>query len=379
MRLPFQRYRTLLVIYLLPQWRRVLLLALLLLASIAMQLANPQLLRYFIDTAVAGGPVMSLIVAALLFIGIALANQALSVIATYISENIAWTSTNQLRAELVAHCLELDMAFHKAHTPGELIERIDGDVDALSNFFSEFVINLLGNGILLIGILVVLFLVDWRVGLAIGIFAVAALVILVRLRGWAVSRWVTLRQISADFFGFLGEQLASTEDIRASGATAYVMQRFYLLLRRWLPIRRKADLASYSMGITTLALFSLGTAVALATGTYLWSIGSITIGTVYLIVYYTDQISQPIAAIRNELQDLQRAGASLQRVEELLAILRLCCSQNCFGTVNDLNAVNCKNNELHFALIICRSICTSIERGERDACTKNHCFRRLIH
>ena len=46
----------------------------------------------------------------------------------------------------------------------------------------------------------------------------------------------------------------------------------------------------------------------------------------------------------------------------LLAILRLRCSQNYFGTVNDLTAVHCKNNELHFALIICRSIRTSIER-----------------
>ncbi len=37
-----------------------------------------------------------------------------------------------------------------------------------------------------------------------------------------------------------------------------------------------------------------------------------------------------------------------------------------FGTVNDLNAVNCKNNELHFALIIC----TNVERGERDDALK---------
>jgi hypothetical protein len=54
----------------------------------------------------------------------------------------------------------------------------------------------------------------------------------------------------------------------------------------------------------------------------------------------------------------------------LLALLRLRCSQNWFGTVNDLNAVHCKNNELHFALIICRSICTSVERGKRDDALK---------
>lgn len=318
MRLPFQHHRALLATYLFPQWRSSLLLALLLMASITMQLVNPQILRYFIDTAIAGGSITSLIVASLLFIGIALANQAVSVTATYISENLAWKATNQLRTDLAAHCLELDMAFHKAHTPGELIERIDGDVNALSNFFSQFVINLLGNSILLLGVLVVLFTIDWRVGAAISAFAIAALMLLLRLRSWAVPRWGALRQMSADFFGFLGEQLAGTEDIRANGATGYVMQRFYLLLRRWLPIRRRADLAAYMMGMSTLALFAVGSAIALSLGAYLWSIGAVTVGTVYLIFYYTDLLTQPIAQIRNELQDLQRAGASLQRVEALL-------------------------------------------------------------
>ena len=50
------------------------------------------------------------------------------------------------------------MGFHKAHTPGELIERIDGDVIALSNFFSAFIIKVVGNATLLLGILVLL----WR-------------------------------------------------------------------------------------------------------------------------------------------------------------------------------------------------------------------------
>ena len=54
--------------------------------------------------------------------------------------------------------------FHKARTPGELIERIDGDVTALANFFSQFVIQVLGSLLLLLGVLVVLWTVDWRVG-----------------------------------------------------------------------------------------------------------------------------------------------------------------------------------------------------------------------
>ncbi len=240
--------------------------------------------------------------------------------ATYVSENVAWMATNHLRTDLVAHCLGLDMAFHKAHTAGELIERIDGDVNTLSNFFSQFVVHLLSNTILLIGVLLLLFSTDLRVGLAVTAFAVVALIILIGIRSRAVPFWVADRQMSANFFGFLGEQLAGTEDIRANGATGYVMQRFYLLLRSWLPVTRRASLVSYAMGMTTLTVFAIGNAIAFAIGGYLWSIGAITIGTVYLIFYYTNLLTQPIEQIRTQLQDLQKAGASIQRVQELLRI-----------------------------------------------------------
>ncbi len=210
------------------------------------------------------------------------------------------------------------MAFHKAHTSGELIERIDGDVNTLANFFSQFVVHLLSNVVLLIGVLLLLFGINWGVGLAVSIFALLALLILVRIRGRAVPRWVADRQMSANFYGFLGEQLAGTEDIRANGATRYVMRRFHLLLHRWYPVSKKASLAAYAMGMITITVFAIGNALAFALGAYLWSIGTITIGTVYLIFYYTNLLTQPIEQIRTQLQDLQRAGASIQRVQELL-------------------------------------------------------------
>jgi ATP-binding cassette, subfamily B, bacterial len=320
MGLPLKKYTDLLVNYLRPQWRKTLLMVVLLLASVGLQLVNPLILRYFIDTALSSRASASLTLIALLFIGIALTNQVVSILATYISENVAWTATNMLRTDLVAHCLSLDMAFHKAHTSGELIERIDGDVNTLSNFFSQFVVHLLSNLILLIGVLFLLFGINWRVGLAVSVFALTALFILISIRSRAVPRWIAERQMSANFYGFLGEQLAGTEDIRANGATHYVMRRFHQLLHNWYPISRKASLAAYAMGMTTITVFAIGNALAFALGAYLWSIGTITIGTVYLIFYYTSLLTQPIEQIRNQLQDLQRAGASIQRVEELLQI-----------------------------------------------------------
>src|SRR3954454_3345771 len=317
MNVPLKRYLALLSEYLRPQSRRVVVLAVLLFSSVGLQLLNPQILRSFIDTATTQGSQRDMFIAALLFIGVALANQAISVGAAYLGENIGWTATNALRADLAAHCLKLDMSFHKARTPGELIERIDGDVNALSSFFSKFVIDMLSNVVLLIGVLVLLFFEDWRVGLGMTVFALVALVILIRMRSIAVPYWTAVREASAHFFGFLGERLAGTEDIRSSAASGYVMRQFYALLRGWLPLQRRAGLAGYTLWMTTLLLFAGGNALAFGLGAYLYQAGALTIGTVYIIFYYTELLRYPIEQIRTQLQELQKADASIKRVEEL--------------------------------------------------------------
>ncbi|RIK39927.1 MAG: ABC transporter ATP-binding protein, partial [Chloroflexi bacterium] len=160
---------------------------------------------------------------ALLFIVIALVQQVAAVGATYLGESVAWTATNLLRYDLARHCLRLDMAFHTEHTPGEMIERIDGDINALSQFFSQFVLQMLTNGLLLIGVLALLFREAVSVGLALGLFVVITLLILNRLRNVAVPYWKQARAASADYFGFVEERLAGMEDIRALAMQAYVL------------------------------------------------------------------------------------------------------------------------------------------------------------
>src|SRR5205085_4146977 len=138
-------YRDLLGTYLGPQRGRVALLAGLLLGSIGLQLLNPQIIRYFIDTAQAGDPNGTLLLAAGAFLGVGLAQRALDLATNSVGMNVGWNATNALRTALAGHLLRLDMPFHKTHTPGELIERVDGDVTGLANFFSELAIRITGN------------------------------------------------------------------------------------------------------------------------------------------------------------------------------------------------------------------------------------------
>lgn len=319
LKIPLKAYWTLLVRHLKPQWRRAMLMTVLLFGSISLQLVNPQIMRYFIDTAQAGGPSELLLRAALLFIAVALAQQVAAVLVAYVSENVAWTATNALRTELADHCLRLDMSFHNAHTPGEMIERIDGDVTTLSNFFSQLVVQVLGNALLLVGVLALLFREDWRVGLVMTVFSVLALLTLARLRNIAVPHWVAERQASADLFGFLEERLAGTEDIRSNGAESYVMRRFYQLMRELLQRSLKAGLMVNILLNSMFVLFALGTAAAFAVGAWLFYSQVLTIGTVYVIFHYTNMLERPITQISRQLEDLQKAGAGIVRIQGLLS------------------------------------------------------------
>jgi ATP-binding cassette, subfamily B, bacterial len=314
-----KHYANLLVTYLGPQWPKAALLAVLILGTIGLQLVNPQVMRDFIDMARAGATIATLLRLSVLFIGLALAQQVVSLLATWVSENLAWLTTNALRADLAGHCLRLDLSFHNCHTPGEMIERIDGDVTAVSTFFSQFVIQVVGNALLLAGILVLLFREEWRVGLAMTGFVAIAMVVLGRFRNLAVPHWKAERQASAELFGFLEERLAGTEEIRSNGAEGYVMRGFYGLMRELLRRSLKAGLMINILFNTTFLLFTLGNAAAFAVGAWLFRAGAITIGSVYIIFYYTTMLERPIQQIIRQMEVLQKAGASIIRIRELLS------------------------------------------------------------
>src|SRR5258706_4029070 len=77
----------------------------------------------------------------------------------------------------------------------------------------------------------------------------------------------------------------------------------------------------FSMSATSVGLFAVGPAVAVALSAMLFKAGTLTIGTVYLIFQYAEMLRQPTEQIRNEVQDLQQADASMGRVEALLGML----------------------------------------------------------
>jgi len=313
-----KQYRDLLSTYLRPIKAEVAALVVMLFGGIGLQLWTPQILREFIDLAQSSGMSGALTQRAVLFFAVAVLRRILQIATTYVTQDVRWRTTNAMRGDLTDHCLKLDMDFHNAYTPGNMIERIDGDVNVLSNFFSQFLIQIVGNGVLLLGIVTLLFLEDWRIGAAFLGFVVAVGFVLTKSVAVTSSLWKAERQARSEVFGFLEERLGGTEDIRANGAVIFVLRRLKILLRRRFVAFRKAVYTStlLNWGFTE-GVLALGSVMALGLGGVLLMRGELTIGAVYLVLHYNTMLQWPLNQLARQMRDLQSATGSIERIREL--------------------------------------------------------------
>ncbi|NKB67607.1 MAG: ATP-binding cassette domain-containing protein [Candidatus Latescibacteria bacterium] len=318
MNLPIGKYTQLLTRYLQRQPLRVAGLGALVLAGLGLQLLNPQILRRFLDAASATGPLATVVELALLYLAVQLLEKGLGVGANYLGGDVGWRATNMLREDLLQHSLQLDMAFHNRTSPGELIERIDGDVEVLNRFFSQFVFIIVGNLLLMAGALFFLSREHIAFGTVFAVYGLLAVAAYYRFRDVVAPLYADSRAQSAAWAGFLEERLAGIDDLRSSGAVAYTRRRFGDKVRAHLNAAIRARMASEKwmliLGLSPLA----GQAGALCACFWFYQRGEMTIGTVFLIVQYARMVLQPIGRLIGQVGTLQAVGGSIERLDRLV-------------------------------------------------------------
>ncbi len=310
-------YRATLSTYLRPHRGRVVVLMLLLLGSIGLQLVIPLILRDFIDSAMGGAAVASLTTAGIAYLVAGILNQLLDAGASYLGTDIGWSATNRLREELTSHLFSLDMGFHNDTTPGEMIERVDGDVTAISEFISRFLVRLIAAGVLLSGVVIVCWFESPAMGLTITLYVVAVVAFLIRLRKVAVAAAEEERETSARLYGFIEERLAGVDDIRSLGAGRFTMTRFIPVMRDFYTRTTNAWRKRIIVWVSANTAFWAGDALALIVGVWLTVRGSITVGTAFLILQYVQLVRRPVEQMTQELQELQKAAGGIVRIDQL--------------------------------------------------------------
>ena len=291
---------------------------LLLVLTTGVQLVNPQILRFFIDSALGQAEMSVLLYTTIVYILVSILYQGLKVASTYLCQLIGWSSTNKLREDLIDHCMHLDMTFHETKQPGEMIERLEADIHKLFDFFSKLVLDIINNGIIIVGILIFLAFIDLRLSLMLGVYTVIAIYILNKYQRYGVKFWVKSHEKTAEFNAYIEEKITGIEDNKASGSKTFTINGCIDILSDLFPVNIRAYLINYNLWNISVVISSVGLVIGLGFGAYLWSMGQATAGTVYLILSYTQLLNSPLEQIRRKLMDLQKAEASIIRLEELV-------------------------------------------------------------
>ena len=305
--------------YLRPERRPLSALLALLVVAMLLPLAGPLLIGAFVDAALDGESASQLAALGGLFLLATLTGDALQLVVTWFSVRLAWRVGNRLRVDLCRHALGLDLDWHGEHSAGQLIERIDGDIDAVTRFSSTAVLQLGGNMILVTGVLVISAVIDWRASLLIAITVALAVLVLVRMRRVAVPYYDEEREVQSHLYGDVEERLGGLEDIRANGAGPWAVQKLHQHSADWWRTARRA--AARGDGGLTLAggVFAAGSVAVLGLSAWQCRQGELSVGSVLALLRFSQMVSDPLWRVAEQLAEAQKAVAGTRRAARLLA------------------------------------------------------------
>jgi ATP-binding cassette subfamily B multidrug efflux pump len=284
----------------------------------ALTLAAPYLVKVAIDQVIAQGDWAGLSRIALLmaatFLGIYLATSAQRYMLGWVGERVLST----LRAELFRHLQALPLSYHDTHIVGVTISRVMNDVAVINDLLSQGLISLVGDTLVLVGIIGVMLSMSPR--LALLAFAVLPLMVL--------ATWLFTRQARVAFgqtrariaavVGGLAEDISAMRVIQAFAQESASQERFDEVNRA----NRDAAVAAMSLSFVFLPsvefLGMLATAVVLYFGGMYVAGGQLTLGVVVAFLAYVTRFFQPIQDLSQIYTTLQAAMAGGERVLALL-------------------------------------------------------------
>jgi ABC-type multidrug transport system fused ATPase/permease subunit len=303
-----------------PDARRWAALGALIAAASAGSLAGPLIVRRIVDEARAGTTAEQVVRLGALFLVVAMLTQVLNVVVVASATRAAWRITNGLRLDITRHVLGLDHEFHRKHTPGELIQRVDGDVTNVSNFLSQVVPKVAGAAIMLTGMLVVLTTLDWRLGAGMLVYLAGSVALVMSMRHHAVRESSDEMGSYARLYGGIEERLTAVEDLRANGAENHAMWRFVEDSSEAITSAVRRESAFLRMWWALQIDVAVGLVGTLVISAALVSNGAITLGTAFLLFQYVHLMIRPLEELADQLEVIQKANGAMHRVVELMAI-----------------------------------------------------------
>lgn len=355
--------------YLRVQKGKVNYLLLSIIIGVALTVFNPQLIRYFIDTATEGGSWNALLLAAGIFTLTTVLLQFNQILSVYLGDSVGWKATNLLKQKLLQIIMKRDIAYINEYRSGEMLERVESDCNNLFTLLSHFCFQVLSNMLLLVGVITMFYVENWIMGTVILVFSIVTLWLLIASRGVIFKYSLKEREESTEYYGFIEERINGAIDIHTNGAGYYVMRKFYSLHDSLFKASRNSWVAGrLTVWGTSVILIALGYVITFSVSVFLYNQNEISIGTVFLFFFYTELIFKPLEQITYQLQYLHGANASVSRIQNLMDISTSKSSENSQEEDLHLPIQNVRFNNVDFSYdsntSVLKGISFSIVQGD---------------
>jgi len=316
-----------LLAYLLPYKKQMLLATLAMLTISGLSLWTPYLLKIAIDQSIAtadqAGLLRIAIMTAAAFIGLYLATSSEQYLLAWVGQRVL----ANLRSALFVHLQRLSLGYHDTHIVGVTVSRVMNDVAAINDLLSQGLITLVGDTLVLVGIIVIMLIMSPK--LALLTFLVLPMMAFLTLwfskRAQAAFRETRIRV--AKVVGDLAEDIAGVRVIQAFGQEDFSQDRFNQVNEA----NRLANIQAMNLSfiflpsIEFLSVFS--TAIVLWFGGRAVAEGEVTLGVLVAFLSYVTRFFSPIQELSRMYTTMQAAMAGGEQVLNLLDTMPEVCDQ----------------------------------------------------
>jgi ATP-binding cassette subfamily B protein/subfamily B ATP-binding cassette protein MsbA len=223
-----------------------------------------------------------------------------------------------LRERIFKRLLRLPLGFFDRRPMGDLMSRVTNDVDTLNQLLSQGITQLLGSFFSLIGIVVAMLILDWRLALVCFTIIPVMLLVNVYFARRARRAFRTTRETVGDVTAGLQEEIVGVREAQAFNRTEANIERFRErnAANRTANIQAVAITSAFAPAIDVLS--TLATAVVIGYGGYLVVTGTLTVGLLTAFLIYVQQFFRPIQLASQVYTQAQAALAGGERIYNIL-------------------------------------------------------------
>ena len=291
-----------------------------LLAAASLEALGPIMSKYFIDVYLLPRhfdlPAMGLLLTLLLLTGWAASWIRFAQLTRM--AGIARRSVLRLRERVYAHVLALPMAFFDKAITGQLVSRVTNDTEAVNMLYRQVLYVMLDSSIVVLGSLIAMAWLDWRLMLIVAMLVPAMLIIITiyqRLSGPAVAR---SRQLRSDINAQMAESMAGMAVLQSAGAAPRFAQRFELTNAAHLGARLEELRANAWLLRPALDLLNVLLVVTVIYGFGKREMSGLEVGLLYAFLSYIGRVVDPLIQITMQFGQLQQSMVAASRVRTLL-------------------------------------------------------------